>query len=255
MIELWQFRASPYNEKARWALDLKGVPHSRRSLLPGPHAAAIHAKTGQTATPILKLDGVWVTGSAAIVEALEARFPTPPLLPEDPTLRADALAIQQRFDEELGPRMRRATFGALLRAPIYLARVFAAGRSTLTQMAYGALIPAVSGLIRAANGITGPNSITDGERAIEEALAFIDARRGERRYLIGETFTVADMSAAAFIAMVVDFSGTPMAKPKPVPRAVRAWLARYADHPTAVWAREIYAKHRGRADDFDGAPS
>ena len=39
MIELLQFRHSPYNEKVRWALDLKRVPHRRHSLLPGPHVA------------------------------------------------------------------------------------------------------------------------------------------------------------------------------------------------------------------------
>ena len=37
-ITLYQFPASHYNEKVRWALDLKGVPHDRVSLLPGPHA-------------------------------------------------------------------------------------------------------------------------------------------------------------------------------------------------------------------------
>jgi hypothetical protein len=36
-MELIQFRYSPYNEKVRWALDFKRVPHVRRSLLPGPH--------------------------------------------------------------------------------------------------------------------------------------------------------------------------------------------------------------------------
>src|SRR6185503_21320125 len=34
---LWQFRFSHFNEKARWALDWKRVPHTRSSLLPGWH--------------------------------------------------------------------------------------------------------------------------------------------------------------------------------------------------------------------------
>lgn len=37
-ITLHPFPASHYNEKARWALDLKAVPHDRVSLLPGPPA-------------------------------------------------------------------------------------------------------------------------------------------------------------------------------------------------------------------------
>jgi hypothetical protein len=53
MIELWQFRASPYNEKVRWALDLKQVPHRRRSVLPGLHhvpASITPRRTGLAAT-------------------------------------------------------------------------------------------------------------------------------------------------------------------------------------------------------------
>jgi glutathione S-transferase len=56
MIELLQFRHSPYNEKVRWALDLKRVPHTRRSLLPGPHVATVRRLTGRTHTPVLVPD-------------------------------------------------------------------------------------------------------------------------------------------------------------------------------------------------------
>ena len=44
---LWQFTASHYNEKARWALDWKRLPHERRAVLPGPHLARIWWETGQ----------------------------------------------------------------------------------------------------------------------------------------------------------------------------------------------------------------
>jgi hypothetical protein len=32
---LWQLELSHYNEKVRWALDLKRIDHVRRPLLPG----------------------------------------------------------------------------------------------------------------------------------------------------------------------------------------------------------------------------
>ena len=57
MLELLQFRHSPYNEKVRWALDLKQLPHTRRSLLPGPHMAVLKKLTGRTTTPVLVHDG------------------------------------------------------------------------------------------------------------------------------------------------------------------------------------------------------
>src|SRR5438128_853440 len=35
---LWHLKVSHYNEKARWALDYKGIPHRRRAAIPGRHA-------------------------------------------------------------------------------------------------------------------------------------------------------------------------------------------------------------------------
>ena len=37
MIRLWHLDVSHYNEKARWALDYKRVPHLRRAVPPGVH--------------------------------------------------------------------------------------------------------------------------------------------------------------------------------------------------------------------------
>ena len=97
-VVLHQFLRSHFNEKARWALDWKRVPHTRRSYLPGPHFPALRRLSGQSATPVLALDGEVVAGSAAIVDALERRFPERPLYPEDPAQRERALGIQRRFD-------------------------------------------------------------------------------------------------------------------------------------------------------------
>ena len=36
---LWHIEISHFNEKARWALDLKGVAHELRALVPGYHIA------------------------------------------------------------------------------------------------------------------------------------------------------------------------------------------------------------------------
>ena len=34
---LWHIEISHYNEKARWALDQKGIEHERRAPTPGAH--------------------------------------------------------------------------------------------------------------------------------------------------------------------------------------------------------------------------
>ena len=43
---LWHLKVSNYNEKARWALDYKRIPHVRRAAAPGRHRAIAKGLTG-----------------------------------------------------------------------------------------------------------------------------------------------------------------------------------------------------------------
>jgi len=82
--ELWQFTSSHFNEKARWALDFKRVPHIRHSMIPGFHVATVKRMTGKTHVPVLKLNGNVISDSSRIIEALENAYPEPALYPADP---------------------------------------------------------------------------------------------------------------------------------------------------------------------------
>lgn len=254
-VELIQFRYSPYNEKVRWALDAKRVPHLRRSLLPGPHIGAVRALTGQTGTPVLVVDGTALHGSARILAELDARFPAAPLFPDDATARAEVLRIETLFDEEIGPRVRRAVLAALLESPRYFAAVFGAGKSGFARLAYAATVPLAAPLVRKGNGIAGPQSVRDGIAAAEQGLAFVAEGAAATGYLVGERFTVADLAAASILAMVVDPPDSPMARPQPLSSAFAALVERFRTHPGAEWVRGIYARHRGAAADFEGASS
>ena len=100
---LWHIEVSHYNEKARWALDYKGVPHRRRAPMPGVlHPAVALAKTRKPTFPILDIDGETIGDSTRIIEALERRYPEPPLYPADPDERRRALELEDFFDEHAG---------------------------------------------------------------------------------------------------------------------------------------------------------
>src|SRR5680860_1119883 len=82
---LWQYNFSNYNEKARWALDHKGIAHRRRTLMPcEPRALAFSARG---TLPSLDIEGQRYGDSTEIIAALERIQPDPPLYPEDPELR------------------------------------------------------------------------------------------------------------------------------------------------------------------------
>ena len=73
---LRQLPLSHYNEKVRWALDYKRIPHLRRSLLPGAHAVEAQRLTGTVSTtPVLTIDGESIGDSTRIIATIERRWP------------------------------------------------------------------------------------------------------------------------------------------------------------------------------------
>jgi glutathione S-transferase len=195
---------------------------------------------------VLELDGEVVAGSARILDALERRFPEPPLLPRAPALRERALRIQAEFDAEVGPAVRTAIFSVLIREPGYLCRVFASGQPPLLRGLYRASFPLARGAIARANGTTDPRGV---ERAFERArraLDFVEEEAGPAGGLAGDAFSLADLCCAALLAPLVSPDHPDMALPHPMPDAVEAFLARWRGHPGAAWVRDCYARYRPR---------
>ena len=67
MFELYDFRFSHYSEKARWALDYKGVTYASRHLLPGFHLHTTRKLAPRTCVPILKAGDIAIQGSTRII--------------------------------------------------------------------------------------------------------------------------------------------------------------------------------------------
>src|SRR5918997_5235816 len=118
-ITLWHVPISHYSEKARWALDYKRVPHTRRAVLGGFHPLVtwILTRGEQPTVPVLTIDGRSIGDSTAIIAELERRFPARPLYPSDPAERRRALDLEEYFDEELGPYIRRLAYHEITRDP------------------------------------------------------------------------------------------------------------------------------------------
>src|SRR6267378_7487759 len=67
---LWHLKVSHYNEKVRWALDYKRVPHVRRAETPGRHQAIAQRLIGDRTFPVLVIDGEALGDSSTIIGAL-----------------------------------------------------------------------------------------------------------------------------------------------------------------------------------------
>src|SRR6476661_1994049 len=97
---------SHYCEKARWALELSGVPYDEEGHLPVFHYAATIRAGAKRTVPALIHDGKVIPDSTPIIAYADEHRPGV-LLPTDPALRDEALALEDAFDRQLGPATRR----------------------------------------------------------------------------------------------------------------------------------------------------
>ena len=243
-ITLHQFPYSHYNEKVRWALDWKGIAHERVDYLPGPHAPQMQRLSGQLQVPVLQIGERTIAGSAAIIDALEKLEPEPALYPADPLLRERALGLQRHFDDEVGPRVRRALFSVLLREPAYTCRIFAGRRSAPVRAAYRALFPITRQVMGRSMSVFDARAVEEAFAATRAALDLVETTVGPSGQLVGDSFSVADLTAAANLALLVRVDHPDMARPEPVPESVQSFMAGFASHPALRWAREQYRRHR-----------
>lgn len=240
---LLQFRASHFNEKARWALDWKGIPHVRQTLLPGAHLPRVLWMTGQQQVPVLVTDGETISDSTRIIAALETRWPTPPLYPSDPAARRRALELEDWFDEQLGPAIRRAIFHEVLDDADFMTHAFAGEEGPVTQWLYRTSQPVLRIMMRAAMNVT-PEGAERSRAKVREALDRIETELQPSGYLVGDAFTVADLTAAALLSPAVTPPEFPYSMPVPPPGAAR-YRAELAAQPAYRWVEEMYRRHRG----------
>lgn len=243
---LWHIELSHYNEKARWALDYKGIRHVRKAPLPGLHGAYALAVTrgAQRRLPVLILDGRRIGDSTAIIAALEEYRPDPPLYPASAADRARALELEDYFDETLAPAVRRFmwhhTLGDIDLVVDSLETTAPAGRRAQVMRK---LVPLMRPVVRKDYDA----NEADAARAVDEIRAAMD--RVEREvgvsgYLVGDSFSVADLSAASLFTPLL----LPAERQYAPPRAAGAVLP-LREELTAreggAWVAEMYARHRG----------
>ncbi len=252
---LWQLQISHYVEKVRWALDYKRVPHVRRTLLPGLHAVKAKRLTGDTSTaPVLTIDRRSIGDSTRIIAAIEERWPQPPLYPDDPAQRRRALELEQFFDEELGPHIRRAFYHELLPHPQLVVPLFTHGQPAATRALLRAGFPMLRVGMRRRFQIN-PQAAADSRAKMVAAIDRLEREIPPSGYLVGDTFTVADLTAAALLYGVARPPEFPyaMVADDALPASWREFLDSLAQRPGGRWIAEIYRRHRGASAELTPA--
>jgi glutathione S-transferase len=241
---LWHLKVSHYNEKARWALDYKGIPHVRRAAIPGRHAAIARKLTGGSTFPVLVFADGAIGDSTRIIEALERRHPDPPLYPADPVARRRALELEDFFDEELGPYTRLLVLHHILPSARLTLGTFAPDLAGARRLSARMTFPLIRRRIVADFGLDADAVSAAYEKVHAAGDRFLRALKPSG-YLVGDRFTVADLTLAALVSPAV----APHQFPYPQPQRDHPRLAPLRDALSGSglldWAQDVYARHRG----------
>lgn len=224
-LELIELYPSPWSERLRWVLDLKGLSYRRTQFVPLAGEAAHKKKTGIATAPVLFADGEVIGDSDRAVDWLEARHPAPALLPADPRRRAQVRAWELLATEVLAPSARLVMIGRYKALNIQpLADHFAAKYHW--------------------------NEAEERrvDRLLRTALPELAAAVASGPHLVGDAFTRADLTVAALLAPAL---GLPPDDVFAIDAGMRQMFGTpFGGDPQLAplrdWRDRVYRQHRGR---------
>ncbi len=241
---LYQFPISHYCEKTRWQLDHKGLGFRIHNLLPGPHRIRTRLMARIDTLPILR-DGKRTVGdSTRIAYYLEKTYPERPLLPEDRELRARVIELEQQFDR-IGVHVRRWLYGQIIDRPEVMDAMLTP--YGLPAMVQKVMTPVTREAVRRLYRIQ-PKAVMRSEQRVEEGLALVESclQKGNGHYLVGDTFTLADITAASLLAPLLSPVGTPwdIFDESTLSPALQAQLHKLNTRPAGQWVLARYGQDR-----------
>jgi glutathione S-transferase len=193
---------STFSQRVRIVLLEKNVPTSDYALVELDFLAREHkgpaflAKNPYGRVPVLEEDGFVLLESTAILEYLEARYPSPPLVPADARGRALVAMHMKLCDLE---------FGVWGRDLIFPARFLPRERWN-------------------------PEAMDKARAAIERHLQITDGMLGDRTWLLGDAYSLADVCYTPMLRFLdeLGLQGTPR---------IRAYAERLLARPSvrATW--------------------
>jgi glutathione S-transferase len=234
---------SHYCEKARWALDRAGVAYREEPYVPVIHLFGTVRRGGRSTPLLVRSDGKVLTDSTDILHHADAQRPAS-LYPADRGVREQVDALEDLFDEDLGPHTRRMAYHSLLRSGVSFAptiRTTTTGVQRALAPLLGIIVPK---LVERGLNVNAPAA--ERSRAkVEVVLGKVEELLADgRRYLVGDRFTAADLTFAALAAPLLSPPEQPVTSKLDAPASYLAMCDDYRRRPAGEFALRMYASER-----------
>ena len=238
---------SHYCEKARWALELAGLPYNEERHPPLFHRRAVKKAGGVSSTPVLVADGQVMPDSTDILVFIHhhpASAWRP--YPADSRLLAEAEELEELFDTRLGPHTRRLAYFYLLQYPDLFLRSVLAGVGSAESRLFRIFRPAIAWIMRKGMNIT-PDSAERSLNYVREAFAGVDELLSDgREFLVGDSLSAADITFATMAApaLLPRNYGSDLPTLDEVPEALLGLIEEFRMTAAGEFALRIYRDHR-----------
>lgn len=247
MLTLYHLRISHFCEKVRWALDYKGLEYRSRLLVPGFHMLTARRLAGTSTVPVLvDSDGEQaIADSTEILHYLDRIRPEPALFPRDAVAATTVSEVEEVLDTEWGPNARAFAYSLLLQNPGELRERWALGLRWHERLLLWMSMPVLTRALRRRRRLT-PAMAPEYRAAALAGLARIDERlaMGPGRYLVGDEFTAADLTAAALIVPFLNMAESPWQTDQPLPPEMDEFRAAVVASAAGQHAARIWARYR-----------
>jgi glutathione S-transferase len=237
---------SHYCEKVRWALDRVALPYREEPHAPLLHRLATSRNDGGT-VPVLVHGSTRFLDSTDILVHADEISGGDILYPCDAALRRDVVALEDRFDTELGPHTRRWAYGQLLPHTRLLTALWSRGVPRHEALLLRAIAPVVRRLVHAAYKIT-PDSTQRSLERVRGIFRHVEEQMSDgRRFLTGERFTAADLTFAALAAPMLLPGECRAVQPAidDLPPAMHEEVLRLRNTVAGQFALRLFSQERG----------
>jgi len=242
-MKLLEFPHSHYCEKARWALDYKGIPFQAVAIMPGFHMLTVRRYAPDTSVPVLLRDNEVVQGSSEIINYLEQQYPCHSLTPTDAKERQACLDIENTMDKRLGENIRQFLYYRLLAYPDFIRYCFTHPLPRIKQLIFRLFYPLLRYNIYQTYVISAAK-VEQARREFDIAMCEIENMLKQKQYLVGEQFTRADLSVASMLSLLAMPPEHPFPWREIPDPQTRAFYDAYQDHPVTEWVTKMYRDHR-----------
>jgi glutathione S-transferase len=238
---------SHYCEKARWALEWSEIPFVEKKHLQGFHYLYSYKTAKSHTVPVLKTaDGVFSDSTDIINWCDSKSAQKSKLRPTDAKLREEADQIENYFDEELGTAGRLWMYSYMLReTPLILKYSKLHDVPVYEPHLMAVLFPLLKRRIQNALKMTA-QSREESKKTVDRVFDDVAKRLDGREFLVGSSFTSADLTFAALsaAALVPGNYGVPLPSLNELPLEMREQILIWRAHPAGEFALRIYRDFR-----------